>query len=174
MCGACGTGRVAPAWEELLAGAGPAERAARARAAGRLLADRRMRVSPWRGGFLVASPTGAARPVACLDQLWAAAGDPAPAGAPGAGAHWAWASSPASWDVQAVVVWISAAAHAGSVAEAVLPLGIPAAVRFPPSGGPELLSAAGNRAGVGLLGPDAGRSLATLLDFARSDPSAAS
>jgi hypothetical protein len=76
VCGACGSGRTAAPWEDLLAGAGPAERAARAGAAGQLLTGGRLRVTAWRGGYLLATATGAARPVALLDELWAAAGPP--------------------------------------------------------------------------------------------------
>ena len=159
MCGACGTGRVAAPWEDVLAGAGPAERAARAAAARRLLSAQRMRVTPWRGGYLLATPTGAARPVASLGELWAAAGPVPP---PPAGQHgWARAAAPVGWDLQAAAVWISAAARSGTLAAAELPGG---AVGFAADGTASVEHRSGTK--VGILGPDPGTALADLLGFA--------
>ncbi|MGY2084015.1 hypothetical protein [Blastococcus sp. SYSU DS0539] len=144
MCGGCGSGAAGAPPEDLLAGAGPAQRAARAAAANRLLAGRRVRVTAWRGGYLLTAATGRARVAASLAEVWDAAG--LPRGAPGAAPEWAWAAPPTGWDVQAGVVWLSAAARSGEVTEAVLPAG-----------------AAGR---VGVLGPEPDRALARLFAFA--------
>lgn len=161
MCGACGTGRAAAPWEDVLAGAGPAERAARAGAAGRLLTGRRLRVTPWRGGYLLATPTGAARPVGSLDELWAAGG---PWSAPPAGEQrWARAPVPAGWDRQAAVVWVSAAARAGTLTAGELPAcGV---VEFRDGGAAHVVPSSGT-AEVGVLGPEPEAALADLLAFA--------
>ena len=156
MCGGCGTGRAAAPWEDVLAGAGPAERAARAAAAGRLLTGRRRRVTPWRGGYLLATATGAARPVGSLDELWAASERRAP-GEP----HWARSSVPPGWDLQAAVVWISAAARVGTVAAAELPGGV---VEFRDGGAAHVVPSCGT-AEIGVLGPDPEAALADLLHF---------
>jgi hypothetical protein len=147
----------------VLAGAGPAQRAARAAAAGRLLTGRRLRVTPWRGGYLVCSATGAARPVASLEQLWAAVGrPPAP---PTGEQRWARAGLPAGWEGQAATVWLTAAARDGTVTAAELPAG--GVVEFRPDGTahaedrPEV-------ARVGVLGSDPETALADLLAFART------
>ncbi|PZU41297.1 MAG: hypothetical protein DI571_12955 [Arsenicicoccus sp.] len=146
MCGACGTAAVASA-EDLLAGAGPAQRAARAAAAGRLLAGRQVRVSTWRGGYLVTAATGRARVAADLDQLWDAAGLPSAApGRAAAGGGWAWAPLPPGWELQAAVVWLSAAVRSGEVTGTALPDG------------------PGDR--IGVRAPDPGRALTGLLAFA--------
>ena len=159
MCGGCGTGRVAAPWEDVLAGAGPAERAARAAAAGRLLTGRRLRVTPWRGGYLLATATGATRPVASLDELWAATGrDGAPAGEH----RWARAPVPPDWDPQAATVWVSAAARAGTIAAVALPGG---EVEFRDGGAAHVVPSSGT-AEVGVLGPDPETALADLLAFA--------
>ncbi|MCZ2860549.1 hypothetical protein [Blastococcus sp. VKM Ac-2987] len=151
MCGACGTAAVTSA-EDLLAGAGPAQRAARAAAAGRLLTGRPVRVSTWRGGYLVTAATGRARVAADLDQLWDAAG--LPRAAPGracARAGWAWSARPAGWDLQAAVVWLSAAVRRGDVIGSALP--------------------DGPTDRIGVRAPDPGRALAGLLAFASgADP----
>ncbi|WNV73661.1 hypothetical protein [Geodermatophilus sp. DSM 44513] len=159
MCGACGTGRTAPPWEDVLAGAGPAQRAARAAAAGRLLTGRRLRVTPWRGGYLLATPTGRAHPVGSLGELWAAARPAAPAPE---GRRWARAPVPAGWDPQAATVWLAAAARAGAVTAAELPGGL---VEFAPDGTARAASAP-DRARVGVRGPDPAAALAALLTFA--------
>lgn len=161
MCGACGGSRGPAAWEDVLAGAGPAQRAARAAAAGRLLTGRRLRVTPWRGGYLLASATGATRPVTSLEELWAAA---APRATPApAEHHWARAGLPAGWDVQAAAVWLSAAARAGTVATAELPAcGM---VTFRPDGTAHAVHAP-EVARVGVRGPDPEAALADLLAFA--------
>jgi hypothetical protein len=160
VCGACGAGRGPVPWEDLLAGAGPAQRAARARAAGRLLTARRWRVAPWRGGYLLTAATGAARPVASLDELWAVVG---PSSAPSTGErHWARAPAPEGWDVQAATVWISAAARAGTLTAAELPAGV---LDFR-DGGPTHVDSSAGPAAVGVLGPEPGTALADLLRFA--------
>jgi hypothetical protein len=172
MCGACGTRVVAAPWEDVLAGAGPAQRSARAAAANRLLADRRVRVSTWRGGYLLTAATGAARPVASLDELWDAVGrPPSPAGPEDGGQEqWAWGSPPAGWDLQAGIVWTSQAGRVGGVTAAVLPrgnaagpitVGRPTRPACPPS--PEA---------VGVLGPHPGAALDRLIAFLRRDPPA--
>jgi hypothetical protein len=109
VCGACG--RAGPGWEDLVAGAGPAQRSARAAALSRLLAPR-VAVTAWRGGYLVRTPTGAARPAATLDEVWRLV-DP-PGGPPGPAA---------GEELQAAVVRVSAAARAGLVREATFPPG---------------------------------------------------
>ncbi|WP_448608864.1 hypothetical protein [Geodermatophilus sp. URMC 60] len=163
MCGACGTGRAAAPWEDVLAGAGPAERAARAGAAGRLLIGRRLRVTPWRGGYLLATATGATRPAASLDELWAAAGQD---GAPRGEQRWARTPLPAGFDPQAATVWVSAAARAGRLAAAALPGGV---VEFRDGGPAHVTPSTGP--GVGVLGPEPEAALADLLDFAaRAEP----
>jgi hypothetical protein len=162
VCGACGTGRVAAPWEDVLAGAGPAERAARAGAAGRLLTGRRLRVTPWRGGYLLATATGAARPLASLDELWAAVGLD---GAPPAGQRWARAPVPPGWDQQAATVWIAAAARAGTITAAALPGG---AVEFRDGGAAHVVPEPGT-AEVGVLGSEPEAALAELVHFARRD-----
>jgi hypothetical protein len=162
VCGACGTGRAAAPWEDVLAGAGPAERAARAGAAGRLLTGRRLRVTPWRGGYLLATATGAARPLASLDELWAAVGLD---GAPPAGQRWARAPVPPGWDQQAATVWIAAAARAGTITAAVLPGGV---VEFRDGGAAHVVPAPGT-AQVGVLGSEPEAALAELVHFARRD-----
>lgn len=160
MCGACGSGRVAAPWEDVLAGAGPAARAARAGAAGRLLTGRRLRVTPWRGGYLLTTATGAARPVASLGELWEAAGGPSPAGP--TDQHWARAPVPAGWDLQAAAVWVAAAARAGTLTAAELPGGV---VEFPDGGAAHVVP--GSRtAEVGVLGAEPEAALADLLHFA--------
>ncbi|ADB75003.1 hypothetical protein Gobs01_00111 [Geodermatophilus obscurus DSM 43160] len=159
MCGACGSGRVAAPWEDVLAGAGPAARAARAGAAVRLLTGRRLRVTPWRGGYLLTTATGAARPVASLGELWAAAGGPSPAPTE---QHWARAPVPAGWDLQAAAVWVAAAARAGTIAAAELPGGV---VEFRDGGAAHVVP--GSRtAEVGVLGAEPEAALADLLHFA--------
>ena len=160
MCGACGSGRVAAPWEDLLAGAGPAARATRAGAAGRLLTGRRVRVTPWRGGYLLTTATGAARPVASLGELWAAAGEPSPA-AP-TDQHWARAPVPAGWDLQAATVWVAAAARAGTITAGELPGGV---VEFRDGGAAHVVP--GSRtAEVAVLGAEPEAALADLLHFA--------
>ena len=160
MCGACGSGRVAAPWEDVLAGAGPAARAARAGAADRLLTGRRLRVTPWRSGYLLTTATGAARPVASLGELRAAAGGPAPAGP--ADQRWARARVPARWDLQAAAVWVAAAARAGTITAADLPGGV---VEFRGGGAAHVVP--GSRtAEVGVLGPEPEAALADLLHFA--------
>jgi hypothetical protein len=163
VCGACGGSRGPAAWEDVLAGAGPAQRAARAAAAGRLLTGRRLRVTPWRGGYLLCSATGAARPVASLEQLWTAVGRPS---APPTGdQRWARAGLPAGWEAQAATVWLAAAARAGTVTAAELPPG--GVVEFRPDG----TAHAEHRPGVtwvGVLGPEPEAALADLLAFART------
>ena len=162
MCGACGSGRVAAPWEDELAGAGPAERAARAAAAGRLLTGRRLRVTPWRGGYLLTTATGAARPVASLGELWAAAGGPS-AVSP-TDQRWARAPVPAGWDLQAATVWVAAAARAGTLTAAALPTA--GVVEFRDRGAAHVVDSAAP-ADVGVLGPDAEAALADLVRFAR-------
>jgi hypothetical protein len=160
VCGGCGTGRAAAPWEDVLAGAGPAERAARAAAAGRLLTGRRLRVTPWRGGYLLSTHTGAARSVASLDELWVAGG---PWSAPPAGEQrWARAPVPAGWDRQAAVVWISAAARAGTLAAAELPGG---GVEFRDGGAAHVVPSNAT-AEVGVLSAEPEPALADLLAFA--------
>ena len=159
MCGACGSGRVAAPWEDVLAGAGPAARAARAGAADRLLTGRRLRVTPWRGGYLLTTATGAAHPVASLGELWAAAGGPAPAGP--ADQRWARAPVPARWDLQAAAVWVAAAARAGTITAAELPGGV---VEFRDGGAAHVVPSSGT-AEVGVLGSAPESSLADLLHF---------
>ena len=161
MCGACGTGRAAAPWEDVLAGAGPAERASRAAAAGRLLTGRRWRVTPWRGGYLLATPTGAARPVASLDELWAAVGRPWSATT--RDQRWARTPVPAGWDPQAATVWGAAAAHAGTLTAVELPTA--GVVEFRPDGTTHAAHAGTTR--VGVLGPEPEAALADLLEFAR-------
>ena len=158
MCGACGTGRAAAPWEDVLAGAGPAQRAARAAAAGRLLTGRRLRVTPWCGGYLLTSATGAARPVASLDALWAAPERPA-TGEP----RWARAPAPPGWDLQAATVWVSAAARAGTLTAVTLPGG--GVVEFRDGGAAHVTPSYGT-AEVGVRGPEAQAGLADLLRFA--------
>ncbi|WP_347056964.1 hypothetical protein ABC795_09665 [Blastococcus sp. HT6-30] len=149
MCGGCrGAAGPAPP-EDLLAGAGPAQRAARAAAAGRLLAGRRMRVSAWRGGYLLTAATGRAHVAASLEELWNAAGLPRAAPHRPAAGEWAEAAPPAGWDVQAGVVWLSAALRSGEVTEAALPAG--------PAGR------------IAVRGPEPGRALAGLLAFGSGD-----
>ncbi|SES80885.1 hypothetical protein [Geodermatophilus poikilotrophus] len=160
MCGACGSGRVAAPWEDVLAGAGPDRRAARAEAAGRLLTGRRLRITPWRGGYLLTTATGAARPVASLDELWTEAGGPPP-GSPTA-QRWARAPVPAGWDLQAAAVWVSAAAGAGTIAAAELPTG---RVDFGDGGASHAVRSSGT-AEVGVLGPEPETALTDLLEFA--------
>ncbi len=160
MCGACGSGRVAAPWEDVLAGTGAARRAARAGAAGRLLTGRRLRVTPWRGGYLLTTATGAARPVASLDELWAVAGGPSPGGP--AAQRWARVPVPAGWDLQAAAVWIAAAARAGTLAAAELPAG---RVDFRDGGAAHVLPSSG-AAEVGVLGPEPEAALTDLLRFA--------
>ena len=159
MCGACGTGRATVPWEDVLAGAGPAERAARAGAAGRLLTGRRLRVTPWRGGYLLATATGAARPVASLDELWTAVGRD---GAPPGEQRWARAPVPAGWDRQAATVWISAAARAGTLTAAALPGGV---VEFRDGGAAHVVRSPGT-AEVGVFGSEPVAALTELLEFA--------
>jgi hypothetical protein len=159
VCGACGTGRATVPWEDVLAGAGPAERAARAGAAGRLLTGRRLRVTPWRGGYLLATATGAARPVASLDELWAAVGRD---GAPPGEQRWARAPVPAGWDRQAATVWVSAAARAGTLTAAALPGGV---VEFRDGDAAHVVPTSGT-AEVGVLGPEPEAALTELLEFA--------
>ncbi|WP_166487357.1 hypothetical protein [Geodermatophilus obscurus] len=143
----------------MLAGAGPAARAARAGAAVRLLTGRRLRVTPWRGGYLLTTATGAARPVASLGELWAAAGGPSPAPTE---QHWARAPVPAGWDLQAAAVWVAAAARAGTIAAAELPGGV---VEFRDGGAAHVVP--GSRtAEVGVLGAEPEAALADLLHFA--------
>ena len=158
MCGACGTGRLTAPWEDVLAGAGPAQRAARAAAAGRLLTGRRERVAPWRGGYLLTTATGAARPVASLDELWPAVATPVP-GEP----RWARTEVPPGWDLQAATVWVSAAAAAGTLTAAELPAG--GVVEFRDGGSAHVVPSSG-QAEVGVLGPDPDTALADLLRFA--------
>jgi hypothetical protein len=155
VCGGCSTGRAAAPWEDVLAGAGPAERAARAAAAGRLLTGRRLRVTAWRGGYLAAAATGAARPVASLDELWAA-----PARCATGELRWARAPVPPGWDLQAATVWISAAARAGTIAAAALPGGV---VEFGDGGSAHVAPSTG--LDVGVLGPNPETALADLLHF---------
>lgn len=162
MCGACGSGRVAAPWEDVLAGAGPAARAARAGAAGRLLTGRRLRVTPWHGGYLLTTATGAARPVTSLGELWAAAGGPSPM-SPRV-QRWARAPVPvpASWDLQAAAVWVAAAARAGTITAAELPGGV---VEFRDGSAAHVVP--GSRtAEVGVLGAEPEAALADLLHFA--------
>jgi hypothetical protein len=160
VCGACGSGRVAAPWEDVLAGAGPAARAARAGAAGRLMTSRRLRVTPWRGGYLLTTATGAARPVASLGELWVAAGGPSPA-AP-RDQRWARAPVPAGWDLQAAAVWVAAAARAGTITAAELPGGV---VEFRDGGAAHVVP--GSRtAEVAVLGAEPEAALADLLHFA--------
>ncbi len=159
MCGACGSGRVAAPWEDVLAGAGPAARAARAGAAGRLLTGRRLRVTPWRGGYLLATATGAARPVASLGELWAAVGR---GGAPPGEQRWARAPVPLGWDLQAAAVWVAAAGRAGTITAAELPGGV---VEFRDGGAAHVVPASGT-AEAGVLGPEPEAALADLLHFA--------
>jgi hypothetical protein len=156
VCGGCGTGRAAAPWEDVLAGAGPAERAARAAAAVRLLTGRRLGVTAWRGGYLLATATGAARPVASLDELWAVS-ERCATGVP----RWARAPVPPGWDLQAATVWISAAARAGTIAAAELPGGV---VEFRDGGAAHVAPSTGPD--VGVLGPDPETALADLLAFA--------
>ncbi|MGY1679123.1 hypothetical protein [Geodermatophilus sp. SYSU D01176] len=158
MCGACGTGRAAAPWEDVLAGAGPAHRAARAAAAGRLLTGRRLRVTPWRGGYLLTTATGAARPVASLDELWTAAPRPA-TGEP----RWARAPAPPGWDLQAAVVWVSAAARAGTLTAAALPGG--RVVEFRDGRAAHVAPSSGT-AEVGVRGREPEAALAHLVAFA--------
>ncbi|SNS16972.1 hypothetical protein SAMN06893096_102328 [Geodermatophilus pulveris] len=160
MCGACGGARGPAAWEDVLAGAGPAQRAARAAATGRLLTGGRLRVTPWRGGYLLTTATGAARPVASLGELWAAARPPVPA--PG-GRRWCRAPAPAVWDPQAAAAWLAAAARAGTVTAAELPAG--GVVEFAPEGTARAVPAP-ELARVGVRGPDPEAALAGLLAFA--------
>jgi hypothetical protein len=149
------------AWEDVLAGVGPAQRAARAAAAGRLLTGRRWRVTPWGGGYLLATATGATRLVASLGGLWAAV---RPSSAPSTGEqHWARAPVPAGWDLQAATVWVADAARAGTVTAAELPAG--GVVEFR-DGGAALVHPAG-LAEVGVLGPNAETALTDLVRFAR-------
>jgi hypothetical protein len=164
VCGACGSGRAVAPWEDVLAGAGPAERAARAGAAGRLLTGRRLRVTPWRGGYLLATATGATRPVVSLDELWAAVGRD---GAPHGEQRWARAPVPAGWDLQAAAVWVAAAARAGTITAAALPGGV---VEFRDGGAAHVVPSSGT-AEVGVLGPEPETALADLLRFAtRAEP----
>jgi hypothetical protein len=160
VCGACGSGRVAAPWEDVLAGAGPAARAARAGAAGRLLTCRRLRVTPWRGGYLLTTATGAARPVTSLGELWAAAGGPSPM-SPRV-QRWARAPVPAGWDLQAAAVWVAAAARAGTITAADLPGGV---VEFR-DGGTAHVVPGSRTAEVGVLGAEPEAALADLLHFA--------
>jgi hypothetical protein len=139
----------------VLAGAGPAERVARAAAAGRLLTGRRLRVTPWRGGYLLATATGAARPVSSLDGLWAAT-ERCATGEP----RWARAPVPLGWDLQSAAVWISAAARAGTIAAAALPGGV---VEFRDGGAAHVAPSTGPD--VGVLGPEPETALADLLHF---------
>ena len=177
MCGACGTGRVAAAPEEVLAGAGPARRAARAAAANRLLAGRQLRVSSWRGGYLLTAATGGARVASSLDQLWAAVGDPLPVVAPADGAlRWAWAPLPRWWDPQAAAVWITAAMRSGAVTEAVLPAepsgeqrGAEHAVHLSP-GGPVVVPQPPPRGEIGILATNPWAAVEALLTFACGAP----
>lgn len=151
MCGGCGTAAVASP-EDLLAGAGPAQRAARAAAAGRLLAGRQVRVSAWRGGYLLTAATGRARVAPDLEQLWDAAGLPrAASGGVADDAEWGWAALPPGWELQAAVVWLSAAVRSGEVTGAALP--------------------AGPADPIGVHAPDPARALGALLAFASgADP----
>ncbi|GAA0307746.1 hypothetical protein [Kineococcus aurantiacus] len=74
MCGACGTGRARGPWEDAVAGRGPRELAARARALEALLAGLRWRVRPWgASGFTVTRPTGGVLLAPDLDTVTAAA-----------------------------------------------------------------------------------------------------
>lgn len=74
MCGACGTGRVSGPWEDAVAGRGPRELAARARALQDLLDGLRWRVAPWGvSGYTVTRPTGATFVAPDLDTVTAAA-----------------------------------------------------------------------------------------------------
>ena len=159
MCGACGSGRAAPPWEDLLAGAGPAERAARAAAAGRLLTGRRLRVTPWRGGYLLATATGAARPLASLDELWRAVRRD---GAPQGEQRWARVPVPAGWDQQAATVWVAAAARDGTITAAALPGGV---VDFRDGGAAHVVPSP-RTAEVGVLGSEPQAALVDLLGFA--------
>ena len=159
MCGACGTGRVSAPWEDVLAGGGPAQRAARAAAAARLLTGRRWRVAPWRGGYLLTTATGAARPVASLDELWPAVA------APSTGEqHWARTPVPVGWDLQAATVWVASAARAGTLTAAAFPTA--GVVEFRDRGAAHVVDSAAP-ADVGVLGPDAEAALADLVRFAR-------
>jgi hypothetical protein len=175
MCGACRTGGAAAPWEDLLAGAGPAQRAARAAAANRLLAGGRLRVSTWRGGYVLTAATGGAHLAASLDDLWSATGLPqAPLGPASGGAErWAWARLPDRWDVQAALVWVSAAVRGGAVTDAVLPAmatdGDDLAEGPIPllrHGSPVTASHASSPDQIGVLGPDPGDALRRLVVFA--------
>ena len=182
MCGACGTGRGAAAPEEVLAGAGPARRAARAAAVNRLLAGRQLRASSWRGGYLLTAATGGTRVAASLDQLWAAVGDPAPVAHPADGElRRAWAPLPPRWDPQAAAVWITAALRSGAVSEAVLPAepsgeppGTERAVRLSPGAPPAVVSPAPRPGEIGILAPDPWAAVEALRTFACGRPAGAS
>jgi hypothetical protein len=129
VCGACGTGR--------------------------LPTGRRLRVTPWRGGYLTATATGGVRPVASLDEFWAAP-QPSSPRPPTGKPCWARATAPFGRDVHAAVVCLSA----GTVAAAELP---GSAVGFPFDGTAYVEHRPGTV--VGVLGPDSGARLADLLRF---------
>ncbi|GAB3451714.1 hypothetical protein AB1207_02695 [Kineococcus endophyticus] len=74
MCGACGTGRARGPWEDVVAGRGPRELAARTRALQDLLTGLRWRVAPWGvSGYTVTRPTGATFLAPDLDAVTDAA-----------------------------------------------------------------------------------------------------
>ena len=70
MCGACGSGRALPGWEDRLEPATRRVLAARAALANRLLDGNRLRVSAWGTGYVVSDGRGASTVAADLDTLW--------------------------------------------------------------------------------------------------------
>jgi len=73
MCGACGSGRVRPPWEDTVGPPDPGASRRLAAALTRALAPLRWRVTPWAGGYTVAGPQGALPPATSLDEVVAGA-----------------------------------------------------------------------------------------------------
>ena len=74
MCGACGSGRGLPRWEDRLEPATRRVLAARAAVADRLLGHGRLRVTAWGSGYQVGDGRGRTLLAADLDELWRACG----------------------------------------------------------------------------------------------------
>ncbi|GAB3169497.1 hypothetical protein [Streptomyces incanus] len=118
MCGACGTGRSVPRWEDLLAPPTRPVLAARAASTGRLLdGGSGLRVRSWlSSGYLLSDRVGRTAHAADLDALWRAAQE---RGArprnwrPLRGADTTVSvEAPGGWDLAAAAAWFAAAARA--------------------------------------------------------------
>ncbi|GAB2781470.1 hypothetical protein GCM10027073_12580 [Streptomyces chlorus] len=118
MCGACGTGRSVPRWEDILAPPTRSVLAARAASTDRLLdGGSGLRVRSWlSAGYLLSDRVGRTAHAADLDALWRAAGERGarPKGwRPLRGADTTVSvEAPGGWDLAAAAVWFAAVARA--------------------------------------------------------------